>query len=169
MQVLGASVVDMLQAGIHQQQPEAVGNPAATPGPVHSRPEALPTSNAQPSSQVSGTASLLADAAGSSSSSPLQLAEPASEPGPESALERSCIFEVEVVLTATGTKLTPSISQFLVCHPYLFSVLIFGMCRFPSPLVALHMHGTSPSNGFRGQGIGSMVCFMGSRVIGMSP
>ncbi|KAL3139803.1 hypothetical protein ABBQ38_004104 [Trebouxia sp. C0009 RCD-2024] len=107
-QVLAASVVDMLQAGIHQPHPEAPGKSAATPGLAQSGFEGARTGNAQPSSQASGAASLLADAAGPNNS-PLQSAEP----GPDSAPKRSCIFEVEVVLTATGTKLTPSISQFL--------------------------------------------------------
>ena len=113
MQVLAASVVDMLQAGIPQPQPEAPVKPAATSDPVQSGSEAARTGDAQPSSQASSAVSLPADAAGPSSSSAPQSAEA----GPEAAPERSCIFEVEVVLTATGTKLTPSISQFLVGHP----------------------------------------------------
>ncbi|KAL3154308.1 hypothetical protein ABBQ32_013793 [Trebouxia sp. C0010 RCD-2024] len=109
-QVLAASVVDMLQAGIHQPHPEAPGKSAATPGLVQSGFEGARTGNTQPSSQASGAASLLADGAGPSRTSSLPQS---ADPGPESPPERSCIFEVEVVLTATGTKLTPSISQFL--------------------------------------------------------
>lgn len=140
MQVLAASVVDMLQAGIHQPHPEAPGKSAATPGLVQSGFEGARTGNTQPSSQASGAASLLADGAGPSRTSSLPQS---ADPGPESPPERSCIFEVEVVLTATGTKLTPSISQFLVCHPYTCSGGVVGICHLPSPLMAQHMHGRS--------------------------
>ena len=32
--------------------------------------------------------------------------------------QRSCIFEIEAILTLAGTKITPSVSQFLVCLLY---------------------------------------------------
>ena len=104
MQVLAASMVDMLQAGIHQQQP---GKPAATMGLIQPSPEPL---GAGAATQASSQAP---DAAGPGTSIP-QPAEPISEQAAESVLKRSCIFEVEVVLTSKGTKLTPSMSQFLV-------------------------------------------------------
>lgn len=114
MQVLAASVVDMLQAGIHQQQPDRSDEPAAATGLDQPSPEASGTAAAaQGSSQASATAAAPPDAAGPNTSAP-QSAERASQQAAEPALERSCIFEVEVVLTAKGTKLTPSISQFLV-------------------------------------------------------
>lgn len=130
MQVLAASVVDMLQAGIHQQQPESPGKAAATTGLAQPSPAPVGTGAAQPSSRASGAPAALADSA--APSSPPQSAEPASEPGAESAPERSCIFEVEVVLTATGTKLTPSISQFLVWHPLQPPL---GTCQAACPLL----------------------------------
>ena len=114
MQVLAASVVDMLQAGIHQQQP---GKPAASAELDQPSTEPLGKGAAvQASSQTPATAPVPPDAAGLSTSSP-QPAEPVSEQAAESALERSCIFEVEVILTSKGTRLTPSVSQFLVGHP----------------------------------------------------
>ena len=32
-------------------------------------------------------------------------------------LQRACLFEVEVVLTPSGTKITPSLAQYGVCLP----------------------------------------------------
>ena len=114
MQVLAASVVDMLQAGIHQQPPVKSDEPAAATGVDQPSPEPSSAAAAgQVSSDASGTAAAPADAAGPNTSA-AQSAEPASQQAAEPVLERSCIFEVEVVLTAKGTKLTPSISQFLV-------------------------------------------------------
>ena len=114
MQVLAASVVDMLQAGIHQQQS---GTPAASAGLDQPSPESVATgAAAQASSQALATASVPPDAAGLGTSSS-QTAEPMSEQAAGSALERSCVFEVEVILTPRGTKLTPSVSQFLVSYP----------------------------------------------------
>lgn len=114
MQVLAASVVDMLQAGIHQQQPDKSDKPAAATGLDQPNPEPSGAAAAgQGNSGAPATAPASSDAAGPSTSAS-QSAEPASQQAPEPRLERSCIFEVEVVLTAKGTKLTPSISQFLV-------------------------------------------------------
>lgn len=114
MQVLAASVVDMLQAGIHQQQPD---KPAASTELGQPSTEPLGGAAVQASSQTPATAPVPPDAAGLSTSSP-QPAEPVSDQAVESALERSCIFEVEVILTSKGTKLTPSVSQFLVGYPF---------------------------------------------------
>lgn len=143
MQVLAASLVDMLQAGIHQQQPGTPGKPAATMGLVQPSPAPL---GAGAATQASTKAP---NAAGPGTSIP-QPAEPASEQAAESALERSCIFEVEVVLTSTGTKLMPSISQFLVGYP--FGRLSSAQTACPHLVtcyVCKHMHGSPPSgNGF---------------------
>jgi len=97
LQVLSASVMDMLQAGIHEKQV------AAATAPVSS----VADNAAVISNEVANQASLGSDAA--AASSPESTAEEAA-----SQSARSCIFEVEVVLTITGTKITPSISQFLV-------------------------------------------------------
>ena len=128
MQVLAASVIDMLQAGICQQ-PETPSKPAGRTGPGQPSPEGSSPGEAEESSQAVGTDQVPANAAATDSSG-LQSAQDASQPAPEPAApgeggsgqaapERSCIFEVEVVLTASGTKLTPSVAQFLVRCPRL--------------------------------------------------
>ena len=100
LQVLSASVMDILQAGIHEKQEAGV---AAAVSSVADQAGII-------SDEVSDQPSLESDAAAASSpeSTPDQAA---------SQSARSCIFEVEVVLTITGTKITPSISQFLVRLP----------------------------------------------------
>lgn len=129
MQVLAASVVDMLQAGV-SQQPEMPGKPTGDPGLGQPSPEELSSEAAgesAASSQAVDADHVPANAAASDSSG-FQYGEDASQPaaelaapgeggGGQAAPERSCIFEVEVVLTASGTKLTPSVAQFLVRCP----------------------------------------------------
>ena len=97
LQVLSASVMDMLQAGIHERQEAAAAAPVSSVAD-----EAAVISN-----EVADQPSLDSDAA--AARSPESTADEAA-----SQSARSCIFEVEVVLTITGTKITPSISQFLV-------------------------------------------------------
>lgn len=103
LQVLSASVMDMLQAGIHEKQEAAAAAPVSSVADVAD--EAAVISN-----EVANQPSLDSDAA--AASSPESTADEAA-----SQSARSCIFEVEVVLTITGTKITPSISQFLVSLP----------------------------------------------------
>ncbi len=93
LQVLSASVMDMLQAGIHEKQV------AAATAPVSS----VADNAAVISNEVANQASLGSDAA--AASSPESTAEEAA-----SQSARSCIFEVEVVLTITGTKIHFSVS-----------------------------------------------------------
>ncbi|KAL0028415.1 hypothetical protein WJX77_005025 [Trebouxia sp. C0004] len=95
-QVLSASVMDILQAGIHEKQEAGAAAPASSVSE-----EAAVISN-----EGSDQPSLESDAA--AASSPESTTDEAA-----SQSARSCIFEVEVVLTITGTKITPSISHFL--------------------------------------------------------
>ena len=100
LQVLSASVMDMLQAGIHKKQEAAVAAPVSS----------LADKAAVISNEGSNQPSL--DSGAAAASSPESTADEAA-----SQSARSCIFEVEVVLTITGTKITPSFSQFLVRLP----------------------------------------------------
>lgn len=100
LQVLSASVKDMLQAGIHEKQEAAAAAPVSS---IADKANVI-------SNEVASQPSLDSDAA--AASSPESTADEAA-----SQSVRSCIFEVEVVLTITGTKITPSISQFVVRLP----------------------------------------------------
>ena len=102
VQVLSASVVDMLQAGIHQQEAATGKAAAAIEGPAPTIPD--------PASQLATAATQPEPEPEPESESAVADSEEASQPA------RACIFEVEVVLAMTGTKITPSVSQFLVCH-----------------------------------------------------
>ncbi len=118
----------MLQAGIHQRQ-DLPDKSSADEGAAVKGPDA--------SSEQPGAAT---GAAAASSPEP----EPETETEAtvaDSQAKRSCIFEVEVVLTITGTKITPSISQFMVRHP------CYGIGKVPKlekwHWLELHCHGMS--------------------------
>ena len=111
----------MLQAGIH--------HPQDLPGKIATG-EFLDQSSPEPTSsqvQAANAAPVLSDAAASYSSQTPPAGPTAAATATEDAAQRPparcCVFEVEVILTATGTKLTPSISHFLVGTFYKLSCL----------------------------------------------
>ena len=94
MQVLSASVTDLLQAGVCQQQAPIQASAALV---------AAPSSVATSDQKANGTA-----AGADMAAAEVEVATAGSQ------ATRWCVFEVEVVLTITGTRITPSIAQFLV-------------------------------------------------------
>ena len=96
LQVLSASVVDMLQAGTQQQQQQPATAEPSTVG------------KATPSSTDAAPEQSSADSEAAASSPQNEADSAAGQP------DRACVFEVEAVLTITGTKITPSVAQFLV-------------------------------------------------------